>query len=175
MVQLKEPLCPCYTTELIVSIPYGTIKRKIEFAVGEVFQLFQFLMVQLKVLEQNTIAEMMSFQFLMVQLKAGMDSGNMLSIVLFQFLMVQLKVIMRLCIGIHQEFQFLMVQLKASFVLCSLPSEKVFQFLMVQLKDAAFSAYIEIPWFQFLMVQLKVLREIRHRVCLSRFNSLWYN
>ena len=117
MVQLKEPLCPCYTTELIVSIPYGTIKRKIEFAVGEVFQLFQFLMVQLKVLEQNTIAEMMSFQFLMVQLKAGMDSGNMLSIVLFQFLMVQLKVIMRLCIGIHQEFQFLMVQLKASFVL----------------------------------------------------------
>ena len=57
MVQLKEPLCPCYTTELIVSIPYGTIKRKIEFAVGEVFQLFQLLMVQLKVLEQNTIAD----------------------------------------------------------------------------------------------------------------------
>ena len=175
MVQLKEPLCPCYTTALIVSIPYGTIKRKIEFAVGEVFQLFQFLMVQLKVLEQNTIAEMMSFQFLMVQLKAGMDSGNILSIVLFQFLIVRLKAadssVYRHSSGVSIPYGTIKSQLRfiqpAFGEGVSIPYGTIKRCRILGIHR---NSLVSIPY-----GKLKVLREIRHRVCLSRFNSLWYN
>ena len=70
MVQLKGH-ATCYLIPYYqVSIPYGTIKSVIVPSSDTPVYMFQFLMVQLKVLVYTIGAPSVMFQFLMVQLKA---------------------------------------------------------------------------------------------------------
>ena len=75
-----------------VSIPYGSIKRcESAWDFGRV-DMFQFLMVRLKVLPVlygNSVQYL--FQFLMVRLKASGESSIKVGVLSFQFLMVRLK------------------------------------------------------------------------------------
>ncbi len=74
-----------------ISIPYGAIKRISLSMPNSHINLFQFLMVRLKVSRQNFLVVDIIFQFLMVRLKENSADTLLLSICKFQFLMVRLK------------------------------------------------------------------------------------
>jgi len=77
----------------IISIPYGAIKRNTQEAENQAKNLFQFLMVRLKVfIWMNLEHIIIRFQFLMVRLKDKVSVKTCYSATRFQFLMVRLKV-----------------------------------------------------------------------------------
>ena len=79
-----------------VSIPYGTIKSKYSKLYIQESKKFQFLMVRLKEHEVATALVLDKFQFLMVRLKALMQQQRSNLQTMFQFLMVRLKVLLLL-------------------------------------------------------------------------------
>ncbi len=70
MVRLKDILLLNGQFFCNISIPYGAIKRNQAFRSGIVKQIFQFLMVRLKVAYNFKDLYDEKFQFLMVRLKA---------------------------------------------------------------------------------------------------------
>ena len=109
-----------------ISIPHGTIKRKMMITSGCKQKIFQYLMVQLKgngccfcrrifisiphgTIKRSSFSSyltaMNTFQYLMVQLKEHLLYEESLCPQTFQYLMVQLKVLVHLEL-LHQVLHF---------------------------------------------------------------------
>ena len=127
--------------------------------------MFQFLIVQLKVLPcvLYTLSQFVSIPYSTIKRALGANSVN--AWLEFQFLIVQLKVPRGASLPISLKFQFLIVQLKDLCVLLVLHLLMLFQFLIVQLKGSQSISFenSKANMFQFLIVQLKAK-------CLERSN-----
>ncbi len=113
LVQLKEQADTIAASSSGISIPSGSIKRRMGFRIQHPSHI--------------------SIPSGSIKSSAGAASNR--TIAIFQFLLVQLKVLLIFLFDMAiVEFQFLLVQLKEQNVL-RLVNETLFQFLLVQLKD----------------------------------------
>jgi len=138
-----------------ISIPSGTIKRLCRLYLNVFLQLFQFLLVRLKVSWSDIkVFAHIVFQFLLVRLKELRDYLET-GILRFQFLLVRLK---------GNVFSY-----RDEYLLISIPSGTIKRYL-------ADNAKLERIEFQFLLVRLKDTKKLKQTTeVIANFNSFWYD